>query len=155
GISDMLSRLSTGGGFAIRSLYTDDEETVFSHTRPVILAGIEDVAGRHDLASRASSLLLEHIPEDKKRLLSELQASFERTRPRILGRLLTIVAHGLRDLPHTQLGSMADYAHWVTACETAEWEAGTFARAYAANKASLAVASLEADTVATLVVDML
>ena len=157
-ISDMLCRLSTGGGFVIRSLYTDDEETVFSHTRPVILAGIEDVAGRHDLADRTSGLLLEHIPEHKKKLLSELQASFERTRSHILGRLLTIVAHGLRNLPHTQLGKyprMADYAHWVTACETAEWEAGTFARAYAANKASLAAASLEADVVATLVVDML
>jgi hypothetical protein len=157
-ISDMLCRLSTGGGFVIRSLYTDDEETVFSHTRPVILAGIEDVAGRHDLADRTSSLLLEHIPEHKKRLLSELQASFERTRSLILGRLLTIVAYGLRNLPHTQLGKyprMADYAHWVTACETAEWEAGTFARAHAANKASLAAASLEADVVATLVVDML
>jgi hypothetical protein len=157
-VSDMLCRLSTGGGFVIRSLYTNDEETVFSHTRPIILAGIEDVAGRHDLADRTSSLLLEHIPEHKKKLLSELQASFERARPRILGCLLTVVAQGLRNLPHTQLGKyprMADYAHWMAACETAVWEPGTFARAYAANKAALAAASLEADIVATLVVDML
>jgi len=157
-ISDMLCRLSTGGGFAIRSLYSDDEEVVFSHTRPVMLAGIDDVAGRHDLSDRTSSLALEHIPEPSKKVLSEIRATFESARPRILGRLLDIAAHGLRNLPHTHLTRyprMADYARWMAACETAEWPAGTFGRAFAANKESLAAASLEADVVATLIVEML
>src|SRR5262249_58940752 len=78
--------------------------------------------------------------------------------PLILGRLLDIIAHGLRALPDTKVetpSSMPDFDHWMAACETAEWPAGTFARAYAANKESLAAASLEADTVATLIVEML
>jgi hypothetical protein len=157
-ISDMLCRLSTGGGFAIRSLYTDNEETIFSYTRPVMLAGIEDVAGRHDLSDRTSSLTLERIPEREKKVLSEMRAAFGRTRPRILGRLLDIAAQGLRNLPHTRLSRyprMADYARWMAACETAEWETGTFAHAHAANKAHLAAASLEADVVATLIIEML
>jgi hypothetical protein len=157
-VSDMLCRLSTGGGFAIRSLYTDDEETVFSYTRPVMLAGIEDVAGRHDLSDRTSSLALERIPEPAKKVLSEMQTTFGRARPRILGRLLDIAAQGLRNLPRTRLTRyprMADYARWMAACETAEWPAGTFARAFAANKESLAAASLEADVVATLIIEML
>jgi hypothetical protein len=29
---------------------------------------------------------------------------------------------------------MADFALWVTACETAPWPAGTFTRAYAVNR---------------------
>jgi hypothetical protein len=77
-VSDMLCRLSTGGGFAIRSLYTDSEETVFSYTRPVMLAGIEDVAGKHDLSDRTSSLVLERIPEPAKKGLSEIQTAFGR-----------------------------------------------------------------------------
>ena len=122
-----------------------------------MLAGIEDVAGRHDLADRTSSLGLERIPELSKKVLSEMHAAFKSARPRILGRLLDIAAHGLRSLPGTHLTRyprMADYARWMAACETAEWEAGTFARAYAANKASLAAVSLEADTVASLVVEV-
>src|SRR6516162_4972095 len=41
-ISDTLCRLATGGGFAVRQLYTDQDEVLFDATRPVILNGIED-----------------------------------------------------------------------------------------------------------------
>jgi hypothetical protein len=43
-LSDALCRLSTGGGFATRTLYGNDEETIFDAQRPVILTGIEEVA---------------------------------------------------------------------------------------------------------------
>jgi hypothetical protein len=36
-ISDTLCRLATGGGFAVRQLYTDQDEVLFDATRPVIL----------------------------------------------------------------------------------------------------------------------
>jgi hypothetical protein len=36
-ISDTLCRLATGGGFAVRQLYTDGEEVLFNANRPVIL----------------------------------------------------------------------------------------------------------------------
>ena len=35
-ISDTLCRLATGGGFAVRQLYTDQDEVLFDATRPVI-----------------------------------------------------------------------------------------------------------------------
>jgi hypothetical protein len=38
-LSDALCRLATGGGFATRQLYTDDEEIIFSAKRPIILIG--------------------------------------------------------------------------------------------------------------------
>jgi hypothetical protein len=49
-ISDTLCRLATGGGFAVRQLYTDQDEVLFDATRPVILNGIEDIVTRPDLA---------------------------------------------------------------------------------------------------------
>jgi hypothetical protein len=52
-ISDTLCRLATGGGFAVRQLYTDQDEVLFDATRPVILNGIEDIVTRPDLADRA------------------------------------------------------------------------------------------------------
>ena len=45
-ISDALCRLSTGGGFRTRALYTNSEEVVFSGQRPMVLNGITDVLRR-------------------------------------------------------------------------------------------------------------
>ena len=53
--SDCLCRLSTGGGFSTRTLYENDEETIFDATRPAIINGIDDVATRADLLDRSCS----------------------------------------------------------------------------------------------------
>jgi hypothetical protein len=39
-VADALCRLSTGGGFATRALYSDDEERIFDGQRPVMMASI-------------------------------------------------------------------------------------------------------------------
>ena len=46
---------------------------------------------------------------------------------------------------------MADFALWATACETALWPAGTFARAYDANRKAAVEGLIEADPVAVCV----
>lgn len=45
-LSDAICKLSTGGGFTARKLYTDDEEELFVFKRPVILNGIDAIAWR-------------------------------------------------------------------------------------------------------------
>src|ERR1035437_9894433 len=42
-ISDTLCRLATGGGFAVRQLYTDQDEVLLDATRPLILNAIDEV----------------------------------------------------------------------------------------------------------------
>src|SRR5262249_49143485 len=131
-ISDTLCRLATGGGFATRQLYSDQDEQLFDAMRPIILNGIEDIediVGRPDLADRSVFLDLENITEKKRRAEKEFWSEFERDHPRILGALLDGVAHGLQKLPSICLKAtprMADFALWATACETAFWGAGTF-----------------------------
>ena len=49
---DAFCNLSTGGGYASRKLYTNDEESVYEAKRPVILNGINTVATQSDLISR-------------------------------------------------------------------------------------------------------
>ena len=123
-ISDTLCRLATGGGFAVRQLYTDQDEVLFDAARPVILNGIEEIVTRPDLADRAVFLTLQPIPEEHRRPEQELWAAFEAERPRILGVLLDAVVVGLKRLPETRLEKlprMADFALWATACETALW----------------------------------
>jgi hypothetical protein len=66
-LSDALCRLATGGSFAVRQLYTDDEEVLFEASRPILLNGIEDVISRPDLDDRTIFLTLAPIPEANRR----------------------------------------------------------------------------------------
>jgi hypothetical protein len=153
-ISDTLCRLATGGGFAVRQLYTDQDEVLFDAARPVILNGIEDIVTRPDLADRAVFLTLEPIPEDRRRPEQELWAAFEKERPRLLGVLLDAVVQGLKMLPQTRLDKlprMADFALWATACETALWPTGTFWTAFCGNRDEAIEGVIDADPIATAV----
>ena len=157
-ISDCLCRLSTGGGFATRSLYTDDDEVLFEGQRPVALTSINDVASRSDLADKLVIVKLEVIPDGERRPEQELRAAFEAARPSILGALLDVVAHGILQLPNTRLNRsprMADYAVWVRACETAIWQAGMHLAAYEGNRTEAVDIVLDADPVATALRQMM
>jgi len=57
-MSDALCCMSTGDGYATRTLYSDSEETIFNVKRPVVLNGIEDFVLRPDLADRCLFLQL-------------------------------------------------------------------------------------------------
>jgi hypothetical protein len=57
-LSNSLCTLATGGSYATRSLYTNQDEELFEATRPVILNGVEDFIMKHDLADRAIVLEL-------------------------------------------------------------------------------------------------
>ena len=153
-LSDTLCRLTSGGAFSTRRLFTDKDEIVFADTRPVILNGIEDVITRPDLADRALFLTLPSISEGRRRPEKELWREFELARPRLLGALLDAASHGLRTLPHVRLDRlprMADFAIWATACETALLPTGAFARAYEANRRAAIEGVIDADPVAACV----
>jgi hypothetical protein len=153
-ISDTLCRLATGGGFAVRQLYSDQDEVLFDAARPVILNGIEEIVTRPDLADRAIFLTLEPIPEQRRRPERELWSAFEAERPRMLGALLDAVAKGLERLPQTwldKLPRMADFALWATACEAALWAPGTFWSAYCGNRDDAVEGVIEADPIAAVV----
>jgi hypothetical protein len=153
-LSDALCRLATGGRFAVRQLYTDDEEVLFEASRPILLNGIEDVISRPDLGDRAIFLTLAPIAEADRRPEAELWREFECARPRILGALLDGAVRGLRTSNNVhldQLPRMADFALWAAACKPAFWSAGTFGRAYAANRRAAIESIIDADPLATSV----
>src|SRR5262249_12858814 len=121
-LSDALCRLASGGSFAVRQLYSNDEEVLFQAARPVLLNSIEDIVGRPALADRAIFLTLPPIPEGQRRPEATLWREFDTARPRILGALLDGMAHGLGNLHRVyldRLPRMSDFVVWATACETA------------------------------------
>src|SRR5262249_45998132 len=139
-LSDALCRLSTGGGFATRELYTDMDEIIFDSQRPVMLTSIEEVATRSDLLDRCLVVWLPTIPADRRRAEADLMAAYEKVRPQILGALLDAVSAALRNLATVKLEGlprMADFALWASAAESAfGWDEGTFYRAYQGNRES-------------------
>jgi hypothetical protein len=153
-LSDALCRLATGGGFATRELYTDNEEIIFDAQRPVIVNGIEELATRSDLLDRSIVLHLPPLPEERCRPEAELWKDFETVRPRILGALLDTMAGAIREMPNVQLPRhprMADFATWATAAEPAlGWERGSFLAAYTGNRAEANDLALDSSVVAPL-----
>jgi hypothetical protein len=139
---------------ALRQLYTDADEVLFQAARPTILNGIEDVITRQDLADRAIFLTMGSLRDEQRRPETDLWREFELARPRILGALLDVVAHGLRMHRHihfVRLPRMADFAKWATACESALWPSGTFRKAYDANRRRAVEDAVEADPLAACV----
>jgi hypothetical protein len=154
-LSDALCRLATGGGFATRMLYTDQDEVLIDATRPAVLNGIADFVARPDLADRCVFLALTPIAYEERRTEAELNAAFEAKRPAVLGALLDAVAHGLRALPGVRLNAkprMADFARWAMACgDDFLWDAGEFTDAYRRNRKAATAALIDDDPVADAV----
>lgn len=155
--SDCLCRLATGGGFSTRTLYENDEETIFDAQRPSIINGIDDVATRADLLDRCLLLNLPRIEQDQRRSEADLWKDFDEAQPRILGALLTATACALKNIDTTVLPAlprMADFALWATAAEPAlGWSSGQFIAAYQANRAAGNEVALEASPVGKAVID--
>jgi hypothetical protein len=147
-LSDALCRIATGGGFAVRELYSDDNEIIFEAMRPTIVTGIAEVAVRGDLVDRSLIVTLPTISESERRAEKEFWDDFDHARPRILGALLDAVVAASRELPTVELDElprMADFAIWATAAERGlGWTPGTFKRAYDDNRESAVDMSLEA-----------
>jgi hypothetical protein len=155
-LSDAFCRLSTGGGFATRELYTNKEEAIFDSKRPVVLTGIEEIVTRADLIDRCISVELQPIPEAGRKTESEIWAAVDASAGRIFGALLDAVACALRahrDVRLPVLPRMADFAVWATAAEAGlGLPAGAVMAAYQGNRAAANEIALEASPIAALVV---
>jgi hypothetical protein len=157
-LSDALCRLSTGGGFSTRELYSDSEEIIFDAQRPVIMNGIAELATRPDLLDRSLLLYLPRFTATGRKSEAALWAAFEQQRQRLLGAALDAVAGALRDLPSTTLDEaprMADFALWAAAAEPSlGLEPGTILTAYRGNRHAANSLALEASPVAQPLLDL-
>jgi len=160
-LSDGLCRLATGGGFATRKLYADDDEAIFDFCRPVMLNGIDELLTRPDLADRALRVTLPSIADEDRRTAAAVLAEYDAARPRILGALCDAVSGAIRGLPAaerrvTKPTRMADFALWASAAEDAlGWREGAFLESYVHNRGELVSESLEDDLVASAVQTLL
>ncbi len=121
-LSDAIASLATGSGFAVRTLYSQDEETVYGNAVPICFNGIPDFAESSDLLDRAIRVTLPRIPDEMRLSEDEFEPAFQAVRPRILGAIFDAVSAGLRNYDDVKLESlprMARSARWIAACERA------------------------------------
>jgi len=151
-IADALCRISTGGGFGTRKMYSDSEEVIFDATRPIILNGIPDLATRPDLAERSIIVHLPSIPASERKYESEFWNAFYKAAPHILAGLLDAVSVALNRIDAVILPErprMADFAKWATAAESGlGWPDGAFMESYKANLLSVEEAAIDGNPVA-------
>jgi hypothetical protein len=137
-LSDCICQLAFGGGFASRTLFTNDERTVIYAQRPVVLVGINDFVLRGDLRDRSVFLHLSAIPDTSRRAEGKFWPGFRADYPQILGGVLDAIVGGLRELPSVDLKKlprMADYAEWGEATSRGlGWGAETFLTIYNDNR---------------------
>jgi hypothetical protein len=158
-LSDAICRIATKGAFATRALYTNDEEFFLEVCRPVLLNGIPPLASRADLADRAIVLVLPTMSDDRRRSEDEFWADFGAAAPRILGALLDGVSGALSQYPSITLNRscrMMDFAKWAEAgCQALGLPPGTFEDAYSHNRSNARDDALDADPVATAVIEFM
>lgn len=151
--SDALCRVATGGGFGTRTLYADDEETLFDFVRPVLMTSIAEVGVRGDLLDRMLPVLLSSVT--RRRTEADLDRAFQDIRPGVLGVLLDAVSTALKRLPTTTIADlprMADFAVWSEAAAPAfGWKPGAFLAAYGRNREAANAVALESSPVADAV----
>lgn len=156
-MSDAFCRLCTGGAFGRRTLYEDNEETVFSAQRPLVLNGIPDFVRSHDLLDRCFIVRLPELEDMERRREEELWREFEAVHPEVLAGLLDAAASawtGVEDVDINRLPRMADAAAWVTAAEPAlGWDGRDFLDAYEAYQAERVRRAIEEDPFALAVLE--
>lgn len=160
-LSDCLCRISTGGGFATRQLYTDSEEKVFNSMRPVIINSINDIVVRPDLLERCIVIEFKPIPDNRRRTESKMWRDFEEAKPLLLGRLFDRIRTIYRNIDqvermHLRLPRMADYVSSMIAAGMDEGEEPeTTISRYIKHREHIEQINLESDDVANAIVNLL
>ena len=157
-ISDEFCRISTGGGFSKRKLYTDSEEVFFSYKRVLCLNGINIVATSPNLLDRAIILKLNRIPLNQRKTENELKEAIERAKSKILGAIFTILANIWQQVskPPYPLPRMADfsvYAYHIS--ELLGFGGLQFLKAYTENQRTGTLEIVEAEPVANLLIKLI
>jgi hypothetical protein len=151
-LSDVFCRVSTGQSFFTRTLQTDEDESILSVQRPIILDGIEELSTRGDLVDCSVIVDFPRIPSEKRHTEDEYWAAFRPAHPHILGALLDAAAAAfgnLKSVAPKNLPRMSDSARSAVAAEAhLGWIPGAFLTAYQRNNRDADVVALEASSVA-------
>lgn len=157
--SDTLCGAATGGGISKRTLFSNDDDTILRFFCCPMMNGINVVANAPDLLDRCLLFELQRLEREQRKERKEVFADFEQARPRIFTGMLDALSGAMRLYPSVRLSGlprMADFARWGYAiAEVIGIGGDTFMDLYQANLGKINDAAVEADPVATVIVEMM
>lgn len=93
--SDVLCVAVTGGTFSKREAYTTNQNATFKLRNIVVLNGISIIPSESDFAQRCLLLKLKSISEKARRSENEIEESFTRDLPEILGAIFNTLSKAM------------------------------------------------------------
>lgn len=158
-LSDALCRTVTGEGWSKRTLYTDDDSTVFEYRRAIGLSGINLVATRADLLDRSLIIGLEAFEPGRRKPEKEFQRDFRLASSEILGGMLDTLVKAMgayASVSRDHLPRMADFALWGGAAAIGlDRDPDEFMRAYENNVGRQNEAAVEGSPVAQAILELM
>ena len=156
--SDQLCRVCTGDGFIKRTLYTDDEDTLYHYKRLVGLNGVTLVGSKPDLLDRCLIIELEPISDKDRIHEDKFWKDFEIDQSKILGGMFSLLSEAMLLLEEDKIElkekpRLADFAFWGAAITVAS--GGTteeFVEAYKANINSQTEEAVENNSLAQTII---
>lgn len=156
-MQDALCTITTGGGIAGRTLYTNNEETLIKVKRPVIINSIPRVITAQDATARAICLDLPTLQNGYIEE-AELNAAWEALKPEIFGALLDLFVKALAILPTIKLKDSPRMAGFVklgeSVCKVLGHESGYFSKLYAENRHESLSVALESSPAAVAICEL-
>lgn len=139
-MSDLLCKAVTGMGFSKRTLYTDDDATIYNVSAVIGINGINLVASKPDLLERTILMSLERVAKEHRKQEDVILSEYKASKPKILGAIFAALSKALSIKPTVKLKEtprMADFASWGCAiAEALGYKQKEFIDAYARNQDS-------------------
>lgn len=116
-ISDILCRAITGSNNPRRKLYTDDEESIHSFMRKIVLNGIVPYLDYPDLQTRLVNYAREAVDETNRMTEQEFKQRLDELLPFVLGQIFMTLCKALREYDNLKdqirpTTRMSDFEVW-------------------------------------------
>ncbi len=154
-MSDALCVLCTGGGYARRTLYTTDDETVLRARRPIIITGVTPVITASDLLDRTIAITLGVRADLARASEADLVRAWMQRLPSVMGAIYDLVAAVLRERPGVRVSALPRMADYAIIGETISRVCGwpSYVAEYEAHRRDIAARGVESSPVASALIE--
>jgi len=158
-LSDHICRACTGGGFSKRTLYSDNDDFIYTFQHIIAINGINNVVVNPDLLDRSILIELARIKEDQRKTDSQIEKEFNEIKSQLLGACFDIISQAIAIEPEIKTGKlyrMADFTRWGYAiAETIGIGGEKFLEIYDQNIVKQNKEALEASIIGPILIKLL
>lgn len=156
--SNLFCQASSGMGFSKRKLFTDTDDVICSVRRALGFNGITAPSMSPDFLDRATLIPLDRITGENRRDKEEIERERDLLLPKVRGYILNVLVSALNDeeIINMPASRLAGFARFADKCTTAMgYTRGEFSKAYYEANKDIAEEAVQADPLASVLLDLL